>query len=179
VALCQCTNDSRKRHRPDDEDIHVTGTAIFALGKGSENECEINRIPQRRQSFAQNIHEPRGLAEDAREFRINGAIAVRLIADLVAHTSAQQQPGFRQEFQFSMQRACGDPRHSRDLSDVEGLVGAQQEQRQNLSPVRTEEDLCRAVWRQDSDGREWQARIRDRVIAACTLRADGDAHPYG
>lgn len=35
------------------------------------------------------------------------------------------------------------------------------------------------VWWQDSDGREWQARIRDRVIAACALRTDGDAHPYG
>jgi hypothetical protein len=35
------------------------------------------------------------------------------------------------------------------------------------------------VWWQDADGREWQARIRDRVIAATTLRADGDAHPYG
>ena len=35
------------------------------------------------------------------------------------------------------------------------------------------------VWWQDVDGREWQARIRDRVIAATALRSDGDAHPYG
>jgi uncharacterized protein (DUF427 family) len=35
-----------------------------------------------------------------------------------------------------------------------------------------------AVWWQDADGHEWQARIRDRVIAACALRTDGDAHPY-
>lgn len=35
------------------------------------------------------------------------------------------------------------------------------------------------VWWQDADGREWQARIRDRVIAATALRTDGDAHPYG
>ena len=34
------------------------------------------------------------------------------------------------------------------------------------------------VWWRDADGREWQARIRDRVLAATTLRADGDAHPY-
>ncbi len=35
------------------------------------------------------------------------------------------------------------------------------------------------VWWQDASGREWQERIRDRVLAATTLRADGDAHPYG
>ena len=35
------------------------------------------------------------------------------------------------------------------------------------------------VWWQDADGREWQARIRDRVIAVTALRTDGDAHPYG
>lgn len=34
------------------------------------------------------------------------------------------------------------------------------------------------VWWQDSAGREWQARIRDRVLGATTLKADGDAHPY-
>lgn len=35
------------------------------------------------------------------------------------------------------------------------------------------------VWWQDASGREWQALIRDRVLAETTLRADGDAHPYG
>ncbi len=35
------------------------------------------------------------------------------------------------------------------------------------------------VWWQDSAGREWQECIRERVLAATTLRADGDAHPYG
>ena len=35
------------------------------------------------------------------------------------------------------------------------------------------------VWWQDVGGREWQARIRDRVIAATELRTDGGAHPYG
>lgn len=35
------------------------------------------------------------------------------------------------------------------------------------------------VWWQDASGREWQERIRDRVLAATTLRTDGDAHPYG
>ena len=35
------------------------------------------------------------------------------------------------------------------------------------------------VWWQNSAGREWQERIRDRVLAVTTLKADGDAHPYG
>jgi uncharacterized protein (DUF427 family) len=35
------------------------------------------------------------------------------------------------------------------------------------------------VWWQDETGREWQERIRARVLAATTLRTDGDAHPYG
>ena len=35
------------------------------------------------------------------------------------------------------------------------------------------------VWWQDATGREWQERIRDRVLAVTTLKADGDAHPYG
>lgn len=34
------------------------------------------------------------------------------------------------------------------------------------------------VWWQDASGREWQERIRDRVVAATKLRADGDATPY-
>jgi len=38
---------------------------------------------------------------------------------------------------------------------------------------------AKVVWWQDAEGREWQARIRDRVIAASALRTDGDAHPYG
>ncbi|MBS38837.1 MAG: hypothetical protein CMO26_23315 [Thiotrichales bacterium] len=35
------------------------------------------------------------------------------------------------------------------------------------------------IWWQDDSGREWQARIRDRVLEMSTLRADGDANPYG
>ncbi|MCP5111031.1 MAG: DUF427 domain-containing protein [bacterium] len=35
------------------------------------------------------------------------------------------------------------------------------------------------VWWRDASGREWRERIRERVLAATTLRADGDAHPYG
>lgn len=35
------------------------------------------------------------------------------------------------------------------------------------------------VWWQDASGREWQERIRDRVLAATRLRADGDANPHG
>ncbi len=35
------------------------------------------------------------------------------------------------------------------------------------------------VWWQDGEGHEWQERIRHRVLAATTQKADGDAHPYG
>ena len=35
------------------------------------------------------------------------------------------------------------------------------------------------VWWRDGNGREWQERIRERVLAVTTLRTDGDAHPYG
>ena len=35
------------------------------------------------------------------------------------------------------------------------------------------------VWWQDDSGREWQARIKDRVVEASSLRGDGDATPYG
>lgn len=35
------------------------------------------------------------------------------------------------------------------------------------------------VWWRDASGDEWQARIKDRVLEATTLRADGDATPYG
>ncbi len=34
------------------------------------------------------------------------------------------------------------------------------------------------VWWRDTSGNEWQARIKDRVLEATTLRADGDATPY-
>ena len=35
------------------------------------------------------------------------------------------------------------------------------------------------VWWQDAAGREWRARIKDRVLSVTTLRGDGDATPYG
>ena len=35
------------------------------------------------------------------------------------------------------------------------------------------------VWWRDASGREWQARIKDRVLEATVMRADGDATPYG
>jgi len=35
------------------------------------------------------------------------------------------------------------------------------------------------VWWRDARGDEWQARIKDRVLEATRLRADGDATPYG
>ncbi len=35
------------------------------------------------------------------------------------------------------------------------------------------------VWWRDASGDEWQARIKDRVLEATALRADGDATPYG
>ena len=34
------------------------------------------------------------------------------------------------------------------------------------------------VWWKDDSGREWQARIKDRVLEATTLRTDGEATPY-
>lgn len=35
------------------------------------------------------------------------------------------------------------------------------------------------VWWQDASGREWRERIKDRVLTANQLRADGKATPYG
>lgn len=35
------------------------------------------------------------------------------------------------------------------------------------------------VWWRDASGDEWQARIKDRVLEATALRADGDVTPYG
>ena len=48
-----------------------------------------------------------------------------------------------------------------------------------IKPYEFSPDSRAVVWWQDARGREWRQRIRDRVLVATTLRADGDAHPYG
>ncbi len=47
------------------------------------------------------------------------------------------------------------------------------------APYEFAADSNTQVWWQDADGREWQARIKDRVLSLTTLRSDGDATPYG
>lgn len=47
-----------------------------------------------------------------------------------------------------------------------------------ISPYEFSPTSATVVWWRDAHGREWQARIRDRVIASGRLRTDGDAHPY-
>ena len=48
-----------------------------------------------------------------------------------------------------------------------------------IGPYEFAADSNQPVWWQDASGREWQERIKDRVLKATTLRANGDAHPYG
>lgn len=48
-----------------------------------------------------------------------------------------------------------------------------------IKPYEFPPDSGALVWWRDADGHEWRERIRARVLAATTLRADGDAHPYG
>jgi uncharacterized protein (DUF427 family) len=48
-----------------------------------------------------------------------------------------------------------------------------------ISPYEFPATSGTVVWWKDASGREWQESIRDRVLAATSLRTDGDAHPYG
>ena len=48
-----------------------------------------------------------------------------------------------------------------------------------ISPYEFSACSDAVVWWRDASGHEWQERIRERALAATTLRADGDAHPYG
>jgi len=48
-----------------------------------------------------------------------------------------------------------------------------------ISPYEFAADSNTEVWWQDAEGREWRARIKDRVLSLTTLRGDGDATPYG
>ena len=48
-----------------------------------------------------------------------------------------------------------------------------------LLPYEFSPDSNEEVWWQDESGQEWRERIKDRVLAATTLRADGDATPWG
>ncbi len=47
------------------------------------------------------------------------------------------------------------------------------------APYEFAADSNAQVWWRDADGREWQERIKDRVLSLTTLRGDGDATPYG
>lgn len=48
-----------------------------------------------------------------------------------------------------------------------------------IAPYEFAADSNTQVWWQDGEGRAWRARIKDRVLSRTTLRADGDATPYG
>ena len=47
-----------------------------------------------------------------------------------------------------------------------------------ISPYEFPAHSNAEVWWRGSDGREWRERIKDRVLAADRLPADGDATPY-
>jgi uncharacterized protein (DUF427 family) len=49
----------------------------------------------------------------------------------------------------------------------------------SIGPYEFAAESNTQVWWQDAGGREWQERIKDRVLKATTARADGDATPYG
>ena len=54
-----------------------------------------------------------------------------------------------------------------------------QERNTGHSPYEHAPEDNQEVWWKDASGREWQETIKSRVLKATTLRADGDATPYG
>jgi uncharacterized protein (DUF427 family) len=54
-----------------------------------------------------------------------------------------------------------------------------QEKNKHHSPYEYSPESNQEVWWKDANGREWKETIKSRVLKATTLRADGDATPYG
>ena len=54
-----------------------------------------------------------------------------------------------------------------------------QEKNKHHSPYEYSPESNQEVWWKDASGREWKEAIKSRVLKATTLRADGDATPYG
>ena len=53
------------------------------------------------------------------------------------------------------------------------------EKNKHTGPYEFSPESNQEVWWKDASGREWQETIKSRVLKATTLRADGDATPYG
>jgi len=53
------------------------------------------------------------------------------------------------------------------------------EKNEHHSPYEYSPQSNQEVWWKDASGREWREAIKSRVLKATTLRADGDATPYG
>lgn len=52
-------------------------------------------------------------------------------------------------------------------------------EKNGASPYEFAAESNQLVWWKDASGKEWQERIKDRVLKLTTLRGDGDATPYG
>jgi hypothetical protein len=94
--------------------------------------------------FAQHISESGRLCEKSLEFWKDRSVAVGLEVDLTPLDGSRQEPGRRQQFQLTLNRADCTARMARDLSQVVRLAWMTEQPAKNTTASASEQQ-CRRI----------------------------------
>lgn len=94
---------------------------------------------KRGERLTKRIADSRRLLHDAAQLLVDRAIAVRLVVDLVALRSPQQQPGAGQHGKLSIQCIGRPARQASDRAHMVRLARVQQQQSEDVAPVSAEQ----------------------------------------
>ena len=129
----------------DDEQIDIALRRLPTGRDGAIDERRVDPLVEVEQGASQHIREAGSLVEYRSQFLEHGGAGVGLEVHLSPVWRSEDQAGLDQLRQFALKRADASAGFTRDFAQVELLVGAAKEQRQNVASGATEQQLGNPV----------------------------------
>ena len=134
--------DLVERDFADDHQVHVALSVFIAAGERAVDEGLRDSAREWRERRGKKLEDAYGLGDECMDFRVDGMVTIGLVVDLMAGVGALDEADVGESFEFALDGACTGAGFAGDLADVEGLVGATEEKRENAASGLAEEEVA-------------------------------------
>jgi hypothetical protein len=137
-------DDFGKRHVADDEQVDVACRPELCARGRAEDERDLDRIDNRRESLADELHDSERLDHEVPQLGEDRGGTIRLEVDLSPAHGPLQHRRSRQQLKLALYRARGSVSPAKDLADVICLVRMAQQQAEHPLARLAEQDVSGA-----------------------------------
>ncbi len=139
LCLMQRPHRFGKAYLAHQQEVYIAACSFFPARHRTEYQCPVEALAEDRQGFLQYIGKSCRFAQDAGQFRIDGALPIGTVTHLVANFLAGEYPGLGEPRQFPVQGTGTGAGQAGDFADVIALFRVQQQAGENFLAVVAKE----------------------------------------